>query len=476
MAPAIRSLFDRLKQTDGARKSGANRKGDGFHFARPDMGRSKNRLFTYVGGAVGLSLMTSAAVILYERQASIDFLAMVGAFSALSFMLVYDMVGRRKWEGRVTDQMRTLIRNHDRLVREVARNRSDLSILKDGLADMSGAVDQQTRKLPAALQSAEARMIDMIANQLASLGMQRRPELKTGHDDHILELEIAPPPPRPPSLTALEKELNGNADGLSDLVISELLHHAVGEGRIEIFTQPVVSLPQRTPHMIEYCTRIRAGAGQYITASRFAKIAAEEGLLPSIDHLVLLRALRDVEEQAKAAQGHMPVILNIAGASLRDRVFINEFLTFIARNPGLARMIVLEMRQAEYEALPEKFLPMLGGLAKLGVRFSMDDVRRKRIDILRLKQFNIRYLKLDSAWLSRESGLRGGMTRLHHLKKQLTLAGIDMVADRVENEAQTREILDCAVDYAQGYVFARPAMHTQWKAKAPRTVTRGKVA
>ena len=54
------------------------------------------------------------------------------------------------------------------------------------------------------------------------------------------------------------------------------------------------------------------------------------------------------------------------------------------------------------------------------------------------------------------SGCAGAHVAAEDFKKLLTRHGLNLIAERVEDEKTVVQLLDYAVDYAQGYLFGEP--------------------
>lgn len=404
---------------------------------------------------VGAFAAAAGITILATSGFSADFVFLIAAIGALCAMVGYDVFSRRRWERDTADKIRTLIGNHDRMVRETARNRSDIAVVKEGLAGIAAEIESQGRRLQPS-GSAEAKMIETIIERLGAVGGKPRAQIGTAHDAHVLELEMLPPPLRPAPLSALDEEINPDPDSYGDQDIADLLRHAVRNDGIDVFTQPVVSLPQRKAKFHEAFARIRAGGGISMPASRFLDRAREERMIPAIDNLLLLRCLHELRGQAREGDIAAPYILNVTADTLNDRGFMNDLVAFLSENKNLASGLIFELPQADIESMSGAAAQVLDGLSKLGCRISMDRVRKKQINVALLKSRRVRFVKMDAAWLLREGRDRAGFSRIVQLKKQLDAAGIDLIVEKIENEAMLRELLDYSIDYGQGYLFGKP--------------------
>lgn len=437
-----------------------------FLFGRPRKHDkfSKLRQQLFVGT---LAAAVLGCVILYAvgQYATPDFLILVTVMIMLGGLVTYDILSRRLWEATATKQIETLIRNHDRLVREVARSRSEVLSLKEGLFDMASAVEEQGKnQMPSS--SLEAKMIGIMIAHLSALGQKPLPgaplppeEAPAKMDASVLELQIAPPPPKAPPLSDLDKAMDSKFAHYSDARILGLLEQAVQDDRIDVFVQPIVSLPQRKHRMYEVFGRIRAMPGTYLPAEHYMALAQKENLMTTVDNLLLLRCLQILRDHKDLADA-TPYILNISGETLNDAGFMGDLVTFLSQHKNMARHLIFELPQAEFENLPAPLVPVLDGLSRLGVRFSIDSLRSGKIDIHMLKSRHIRFIKFDAGWLAREAQTSGGAARVSRLKTQLDAAGIDLIIEKVETEATLRELLDFSIDYGQGWHFGKPDLYS----------------
>lgn len=404
---------------------------------------------TLVAGLAGIMLLIG-------RHSTPDFIILVTALTALCGLVFYDIMTRRKWESSISRRLKSLINNHDRLVREVACNRGDIRIIKEGLGETAMQLEDIGRRLAPA-SSAEARMLEALTLRLSELGEKPRTEVHEIKDTNILELEMAPPPAKPPPLSPLDEALNVNYEKYSDSRVHEIVNHAVRNQKLDIFLQPVVSLPQRKTRMYEIYTRLRAGGGAYLPAARYLKIARQDQMLATLDNLQLIRCLEVLEEKLYA-HNTTPYIININSEALADRGFMGDLVAFLTRAKDTARRLIFELSQEDLQNMPPELAKVMDGLSRLGCRFSMDRVRSRKIDLDMLSGRHIRFIKLDAAWLIKEARTKNGFSRIVRLKKQLDSAGIDLVVEKIENEGQIRELLDFNIDFGQGYLFGKPDM------------------
>src|SRR2546429_6674466 len=67
---------------------------------------------------------------------------------------------------------------------------------------------------------------------------------------------------------------------------------ALDANRIDLYLQPIVTLPQRKVRYYEAMSRLRNDAGEILSASAFLPQAESGGLMPKIDNLVIFRCVQ----------------------------------------------------------------------------------------------------------------------------------------------------------------------------------------
>jgi cyclic-di-GMP phosphodiesterase TipF (flagellum assembly factor) len=461
-------LLDFLRKQKSTAFRGANKQGEGFRIFYSKAVSNDNNFTLKAGTLLGTLTAAGAAlsaIIILGQHASVEFTLIIIGLISLCGLVSYDLLSRKAWESKIANDVKKIQANHDRIVREVARNRNDIGMLKDGLSGTANALETQGRRLPPS-SSVEARLFETIIEHLGSLGDSPREKAHTTrHNENVMELEILAPPKRPAIPVDQGQELD--FENMSDNFMVDVLRSAVRDDNLDLFVQPVVTLPQRKPKMYEILARIQIKPGVYISANRYMKLAKQEQLVTDIDNLLLLRCLQIMKDR-RNLRDDIPYILNISSSTLNDTGFMGDLISFLSENKHTARRLVFEFSQKQIDELDNNTLPILDGLSQLGCRFSMDTVRNGRLDINMLRARHIRFIKMDATWLIREGSDRKGMSRIIRLKKQLDAAGIDLIVEKVEREEQVRELLDFAIDYGQGYLFGKPDMYAAYRDKANR--------
>ena len=243
----------------------------------------------------------------------------------------------------------------------------------------------------------------------------------------------------------------------------DTVREALAENRVDLYLQPVVGLPQRRTVFYESYSRLRDATGRVLMPAEYLTVAEPEGLVTSIDNLLLFRCVQIVRRLAKQDR-KVGIFCNISIASLADESFFPQFLDLLAANRDLAGALIFELGQAAFDARGSVEARNMGKLADLGFRFSLDKVTDLDIDFQDLARSDVKFLKIAAPFLLDElaetdEGLI--LRSLPDLAAQdfasLTRRyGVEIVAEKVESERQIVDILELDIAYGQGHLFGEP--------------------
>jgi cyclic-di-GMP phosphodiesterase TipF (flagellum assembly factor) len=125
-------------------------------------------------------------------------------------------------------------------------------------------------------------------------------------------------------------------------------------------------------------------------------------------------------------------------------------------NRDLASQIIFEFGQDAVTKAGTKGEENLAFLANLGFALSMDHIETLAVDFTRLKKIGFRHLKVRADTLLGGMGNARAAVGPEDFKKLLERHGLNLIVERVEDEKSVVQLLDYAVDFAQGYLFGEP--------------------
>jgi cyclic-di-GMP phosphodiesterase TipF (flagellum assembly factor) len=265
------------------------------------------------------------------------------------------------------------------LFNTVSSRLSDRQTLGDQIADLSrGTADlaRQVAEMGRRLNAMETRVdkavgraeatVEPLTTEMGELGTLVRQIAETVAS-HAAALQgqgaaaasVVTPLPKAGSAPAPEGALNlSESDavsgarrfqGLTREDIAALIGKAIDEDRIDLYLQPIVTLPQRKVRYYEAMSRLRTEAGDIVPASDFIEFAENVGLMPRIDNLLVFRCVQ-VTRRLQLKSRDVGLFCNISATTLTDPNYFKQFLEFMDANRALAGSLTFEFTQAAYRA------------------------------------------------------------------------------------------------------------------------------
>jgi cyclic-di-GMP phosphodiesterase TipF (flagellum assembly factor) len=242
--------------------------------------------------------------------------------------------------------------------------------------------------------------------------------------------------------------------GLDRASAIAVIRSAIESSRIELYLQPIVTLPQRRVRYYEALSRLKTETGDVVAAGEFLEFAQTGGLLPKLDNIALLRCVQVVRRlQLKSRE--VGLFCNLSMATLTDSGFA-QMLEFVEANRAIASSLVFEFSQAAVRAMGPIEYESLAALAERGFRFSMDNLTDLRLEPRELTERGFRFIKAPAALLLDRIGAAATDIHPADLSDLLGRFGIDLVADHIEAEAAVVDVLDYDVRFGQGFLFSPP--------------------
>lgn len=355
--------------------------------------------------------------------------------------------------GALTHEVLARRAREDIVLRRVAAARRDLAEVRADLARLRGEPRRPGEAAPAAAgeatvapSGAPARSIDTVVAEVKVL---------QGLIERLYASKVQIQPARR-GLGAVVPPDEGTvtADTAAGEML-ELVRDALRKDRVELYLQPIVSLPQRKHRFYECFSRLRTPDGALIAPNDYIDVAARAGLIAAIDNLLLFRSVQLVRKTQRS-KFDVGFVCNISPYTLSDSIFLGEFAAYIQEHVDLAAKLIMEFPQKEFMAHDAASAEALARFQQLGVRFSIDQVEDLRLDIDALARRGVRFVKLPAAALLNELRIEHPVIDPRALKDALDRAGIDLVVEKVESESDLIELLDFQIDFGQGFLFGEP--------------------
>ena len=376
-------------------------------------------LATYVGIAAFVWWVATG----WNDDAGIGFGLAVGGGVFFALVWIHEAVSARAQRGAATAALQALAKSQGALERKITQVQSKIDDVRATVGIGQGSGGQQDVV-------GEMRVIRGLLKKLTD---KRTP----GAADAMTE-GFAP---------------QIMSENLSPEEILDTIRVGLEQNRVDLYLQPVVSLPQRKIRFYEVFSRIRRDDGTVMLPQQYLEVAAQAGLIATIDNFLLFRCIQLVR-RVRRDKLEVGFFCNISRHALADQEFFPQLTEFLERNSDLAEALVFELSQSDAE--DPVIAPRLAELRALGFSFSMDNVRALDLNFDSLAERQFRFVKLEAEKLL--SGRSQAKMAIHisDLKEAMKRAGIDLIAEKVEHEPEVVGLLEFNVDLGQGYLFGEP--------------------
>ncbi|MGE4221599.1 MAG: EAL domain-containing protein [Alphaproteobacteria bacterium] len=418
--------------------------------------------------ALALLVMALLPAIAHDVSAGAGVLT--GAVLFLAGALAHEAMARRHGEAQALQRLVVLRKAYN-------QNRDDLQRARDEIRrvyEMMEAVNENPTVGAAAPElqevASEVKVLHSLVEQLYSTegGMPPGPA----------------PAPAPAAPSALAAPQSGRSEPTlvrrvepaqpaqppgPDAALLAMVRDALRQNRVELYLQPIVSLPQRKRRYYECFSRVHAGDGKVIMPGKYLDVARKANLLSAIDNMLLFRCVQLVRKTQQHDYS-TAFFCNLSANSLGDRRFLRDFAEYLQSCEDMAPSLVFEFAQRDVTMQPEEATADLERLRKVGYRFCMDQVTNLSFDAERLAAQGFRFIKIDAAALLGRPGDDAAANAFRLLKQTLDRLGIDLIVQKIETEQMLDELMEFNIDFGQGYLFGEPRIAREPGA-APLTAT-----
>ena len=247
---------------------------------------------------------------------------------------------------------------------------------------------------------------------------------------------------------------------LNDAEVLDIVSDALSQDRVDLYLQPIVSLPQRKRRFYECFSRIRAADGAMIVPERYMEVAEREGLIATIDNMLLFRCVQLVRKTQRNSY-NVSFFYNISPHTLADRNFFRDFIGFMAQNAELAPNLIFEFAESDFAALDSEIRQHLERLTMYGFRFSIDQTTGLTFDTAELSTRGVNFIKVEADTLLDAVARDDQDIDVRDLSQSMARHGIDLIVGKIESESALVELLDLNIDFGQGYLFGEPRLSKQ---------------
>jgi len=179
--------------------------------------------------------------------------------------------------------------------------------------------------------------------------------------------------------------------------------------------------------------------------------------MPAIDRWVISNTFRMLDQDhGNYGESIGTCCINLSGQSLSEDSFM-EFLIKEIVTSGLSpSQLCFEITETAVIANLRNASTLISTLREMGCRFALDDFGVGLSSFSYLKTLAVDYLKLDGYFVKNMVTDKLDRTMVEAINKIGHSMNIETIAEFVENEETLAAVRETGIDYAQGYIIAKP--------------------
>jgi diguanylate cyclase (GGDEF)-like protein/PAS domain S-box-containing protein len=233
------------------------------------------------------------------------------------------------------------------------------------------------------------------------------------------------------------------------------------QNRFRLFFQPIAKLQhvagEKNLTHGEVLIRMLDENNNIVGPGSFIPAAERYQRMPAIDRWVVSNTLRMLTIDKKQAAAHISsCCINLSGQSVSDERFMDFLVSEIKSSGVPPELLVFEITETAVIANLCNASTMIATLREMGCRFALDDFGVGLSSFGYLKNLAVDYLKLDGCFVKNMAGDNIDYAMVQAINQIGHTMDIKTIAEFVEDEATLEAVRSVGVDYAQGYVIAKP--------------------
>lgn len=246
---------------------------------------------------------------------------------------------------------------------------------------------------------------------------------------------------------------------LEDMDWTARIIRAIDENRLRLYYQEYLPLTSAagTGRHVEVLLRMVDETGNVIAPGAFTSAAERYNLMTRIDQWVIATVFSAYSGLTEFFGADLSCSINLSGTSLNGEHLIEFIREQAALHHVRSESVCFEITESAVINQLRKAAQFILDLKADGFRFALDDFGIGMSSFAYLRNLAVDYLKIDGSFVRDMAtdplnrAMVSAMNEIGHVM------GLQTIAEFVDSEAALEQLRLIGVDFAQGYLIAKPA-------------------
>jgi EAL domain-containing protein (putative c-di-GMP-specific phosphodiesterase class I) len=249
------------------------------------------------------------------------------------------------------------------------------------------------------------------------------------------------------------------------LSLENRLRLALERNEFVLHYQPKMNLANGEPTGAEALLRWNDPQTGLVPPRRFIPVLEETGLIHDVGRWALNCAIEDYRQWCRSGLRALRIAVNVSPLQLRNRSFVAELKRALGSDAGAAAGLELELTESLIMEDVRFSIASLRAIRALGVSVAVDDFGTGFSSLSYLARLPVNTLKIDRSFVIDMAEGPQGLALVATIINLAHSLKLNVVAEGVETEEQSRllRLLDC--DEMQGYLFGKPVPRDEFESK-----------
>ena len=241
-----------------------------------------------------------------------------------------------------------------------------------------------------------------------------------------------------------------------DKKIDNIVKHALEDGLLEVFYQPIYEPKSGKFSSCEALLRLKDPQLGFISPAIFMPIAERNGTILAIDKYVLSTVCEMLATTEARKLGLEYVEINLSVVDCIQANLAENVMGTMRKYQVKPEEVNFEITETYEQGITSVMNENIEKLSDLGITFSMDDFGTGYSNLARIATLPVKLFKLDKSIIQAAFDSELSYMVMLNLIKIIKSLKKEIVAEGVETGEQARQIIKLGCDHIQGFFYARP--------------------